>query len=132
GGENRRPCLTCSFLFLRVLCSSIIGSFAGFGLAQNHAKVSSPEGKALFYAPRNGDLAAVARYAIVLAKHPQAAGSVIDLENAIAQSTERVRYRALNPDVLSREAPGVAIDIGDAGLCWTSCRQNHHCKNRRR
>lgn len=97
-----------------------------FSLAQNHAKIAPAKGKTLFDASDNADLVAIAGHAEILAVYPHAPRAIVNLKDAIAQGAKRVRYRAVNTDVFAGKAAGIAVNVGDTGLCGTSSQQQDH------
>src|SRR5947209_11095813 len=89
-------------------CRSLVPAFS---LAENHTKGASAKGKALFNATGDGDFVAVAGNAKILAVNPHPPRAIVNLKNAVAERSKRVRHGPVNAHILAGIAAGIFIDI---------------------
>ena len=101
---------------------------APLSFAQNDHKLPATEGKSLFNVADHRDLCTCAGYTVSFAENPHEAGSVVNLKNAAAHGSERVRDMTSNSNFFSRVSPRVLIDLRDA-FAWRAARQKRRKHN---
>jgi hypothetical protein len=95
-----------------------------FVFDQNNGEITATESETLLYASRNRHLRTAARNSLPLAEHPHSASAVVDLKDASAHRSVRIRYPPCNGDLSSGESARVTVNLGYAFARRTSRQQD--------
>src|SRR5262249_59192426 len=88
--------------------------FAAFGFSHSHAVCAAFVRQSRIYSTGYSNIGILAGYAVLFREDPKAAGSVINLVNALAQSSVGTCYAADHRNFPVEITPGIAVYLGDS------------------